>query len=326
MARFTAIALALLCTAPISTGRAAAAADRDVQPCAENGGTALQILGSGGPMHGQGRGSAAYVIWFKGRPSILVDIGGGTTTALARAGVASTRVDALLISHMHPDHVSDLPEFLWGEMVARRRRPLVIAGPEGAEGFLSLTNFLEKQFGASGSFPDMRGLLSGEEFPLKSITVETSPGQTHDVFAQSGLRVKAYAVPHGRAPALAYRIDGPDFSVVFGGDQTGLNSGFSAFATGADYLVLHVMLTPSATSHSLAKVVALPASLGQRAAEAKAKRVVLGHLMSAATTDDEAQLWSLSSMATVIEGVRSSYRGPILVASELECLDIPPRH
>ena len=83
--------------------------------CAARAGTALEILGSGGPMHREARGSAAYLLWHRGRPAAVVDMGGDTAMALARAGVDAGEIDTLLISHFHPDHVSGLPDFLWGE-------------------------------------------------------------------------------------------------------------------------------------------------------------------------------------------------------------------
>jgi hypothetical protein len=39
---------------------------------------ALQILGSGGPLNGGGRASTSYLIWLKGGPSIIVDMGEGS--------------------------------------------------------------------------------------------------------------------------------------------------------------------------------------------------------------------------------------------------------
>lgn len=168
--RFVAVALAVLCILPICTVRWAMAADPQPISCRR---------------------------W--GRPSILVDIGGGTTTALVRSGVEATQLDALLISHVHPDHVSDLPEFLWGEMVANRRRDFVIAGPAGANAFHSLDAFLKKQFGPGGAFPDMQALLNDDEFPLESIAIKTEKHRISRVFERNGLQVSAYPVPHGRA-------------------------------------------------------------------------------------------------------------------------------
>ena len=82
----------------------------------------LRVLGSGVPMHAEGRGGPAYAVWVAGRPSIVVDMGGDSAAALSRAGAAAASVDAILISHLHADHLSGLSDFLWGEMTAGRRR------------------------------------------------------------------------------------------------------------------------------------------------------------------------------------------------------------
>ena len=57
------------------------------------------------------------------------------------------------------------------------------------------------------------------------------------MFEDRGVRVSAIAVTHGRAiPALAYRFDTADGSVVFSGDTT-VNDDLIALAQGADILV-----------------------------------------------------------------------------------------
>jgi len=57
------------------------------------------------------------------------------------------------------------------------------------------------------------------------------------VFDDGVVQVNAVAVTHGRAaPALAYRFDTADGSVVFSGDTT-MNDDLIAFARGADILV-----------------------------------------------------------------------------------------
>ena len=57
------------------------------------------------------------------------------------------------------------------------------------------------------------------------------------MFDDDGVRVTAVAVTHGHAvPALAYRFDTPDGSVVFSGDTT-VNDDLIALADAADILV-----------------------------------------------------------------------------------------
>ena len=60
----------------------------------------------------------------------MVDAGGGTFTRFGESGARVADLRLIAISHLHPDHVSDLPALLWlGEQ--SRREPLRIVGPSG---------------------------------------------------------------------------------------------------------------------------------------------------------------------------------------------------
>src|SRR5690348_5091932 len=70
---------------------------------------AVQILGSGGPRLNPSRASSSYLLWLDGKARILIDMGGG---AHQRFGQSQGKLEDLWmvgISHLHPDHVSDLP-------------------------------------------------------------------------------------------------------------------------------------------------------------------------------------------------------------------------
>ena len=49
----------------------------------------------------------------------------------------------------------------------------------------------------------------------------------------------ALGIPHGNIPALAYRVQTRNVSIVFSTDQTGTNPRFIEFAQGANVLVMH---------------------------------------------------------------------------------------
>ena len=99
----------------IATGLLAAIlipAGASAQNC-EPDSVAVQILGSGGPRLDPFRTSTGYLLWVGDNPRMLVDMGGG---ALARFGQTRAKigeVSLLAVSHLHPDHISDLPAFLW---------------------------------------------------------------------------------------------------------------------------------------------------------------------------------------------------------------------
>ena len=99
------IAIGLLAAILIPAGVAA-------QNC-EPDSVAVQILGSGGPRINPFRSSTGYLLWVGDKARVLVDMGGG---ALGRFGQAQARISdlsLLAVSHLHPDHISDLPAFLW---------------------------------------------------------------------------------------------------------------------------------------------------------------------------------------------------------------------
>lgn len=289
--------------------------------CPRDGRTYLQVLGSGGPMHAEGRGGSAYALWLSGRAPIVVDMGGDTPTALARAGVVPASIEVLLLSHLHADHVSGVPDFLWGEMTAQRRLALVIAGPDGnGEDFPGLPEFLERLIGAGGAFPTLRGLQSAAPFPLQVLTLAAAHPTPQPVLEHDNIAITALSVPHGAAPALAYRLDGPRFSIVLGGDQSAVHPGFAEFARGVDVLVFHAMVTDRAKDHRLAGIVGVPERLGALARASGAKQIVLSHLMGQPGDSEQARLWSLSDIERVLESVEREYQGRVTLASDFVCI------
>src|SRR5262249_6316228 len=79
----------------------------------EPGSVAVQILGSCGPRINPFWSSTSYLLWVGDQARVLVDMGGG---ALGRFGQVQAKLSDLslvAVSHLHPDHISDLPAFLW---------------------------------------------------------------------------------------------------------------------------------------------------------------------------------------------------------------------
>jgi ribonuclease BN (tRNA processing enzyme) len=73
------------------------------------GDLSVMVLGSGGPIAtAEGRASAGYLIFTKGKPRILMDVGGGTYQRLAQSGTNIKDLDIILLSHLHADHTGDL--------------------------------------------------------------------------------------------------------------------------------------------------------------------------------------------------------------------------
>lgn len=86
----------------------------------------LHFLGTGaGSFKGTRRfPSSAFV------EGLLLDCGAGTTGRLHDAHLFD-RVEAILISHLHTDHVAGLPDFLLHTLITGRKRPLTVFSPPG---------------------------------------------------------------------------------------------------------------------------------------------------------------------------------------------------
>lgn len=95
----------------------------------------ITFLGTGAGNHQGSRRqpSGAFV------NGILLDCGAGTTARLQDADLFD-RVDGIVISHLHADHIAGLFDFLMHTVIAGRRRPLSIFSPPGLSPILAAAN------------------------------------------------------------------------------------------------------------------------------------------------------------------------------------------
>lgn len=266
---------------------------------------AVQLLGSGGPRINRDRASTGYLVWIGGQGKVLVDAGGGTFLRFGQAGGRLDDLSLIAISHLHPDHVSDLPALLWLSNLARKE-PLSIAGPSGGAVTPDFQTFLYRLFDhTAGAFPLLGGTLRGAGLgvPLDALSLSIANTEPLGVFEQSGIRVTALSVPHGNVPSFAYKVQTQNGTVVFGSDQTGTNPHFVTFAQGADVLVLHLMIGAEETS----PLHASPSVVGRVARDANARRLVLSHI-------------GQFDLEAAVAEVKKAYAGPVSVGADLECV------
>lgn len=95
----------------------------------------LTFLGTGaGNFQGERRHMCSAL--FEG---VLLDCGAGTTGRLYEAGLFD-RVDGVLISHLHSDHIAGLFDFLLHAFITGRKRPLTVLSPPGLSPILRAMN------------------------------------------------------------------------------------------------------------------------------------------------------------------------------------------
>jgi len=194
----------------------AAPSGASAQSCAP-GPVTVQILGSGGPYINPERASASYLLWAGGQAKMLVDMGGGAYLRFGQSRAKTSDLALVAISHLHPDHVSDLPAFLWlSHQLRMEPLPIVgpsagkgVAGPAGNDVAPDFPTFLARLFDEkNGAFQVMGGALGGKGngVRLNVSVVDVLKAEPSTVFEGQGLKVTALGIPHANMPALAYRV------------------------------------------------------------------------------------------------------------------------
>ena len=269
---------------------------------------AVQILGSGGPRINRDRASTSYVLWIGAQAKILVDMGGGAFLRFGQAQAKLSDLSLVAISHLHPDHVSDLPALLWLSHQARKE-PLPIAGPSGNDVAPSFSTFLTRLFDEkNGAFQVLGPTLgaapgkTGGGVRLDVGVIDVTKAEPSIVFDQQGVTVTALGIPHGNLPTLAYRVQTRDVSIVFSSDQTGTNQRFVEFAKGANVLVMHLAIAAGATS----PLHASPAVVGRVARDAGVGRLIVSHI-------------GQFDLDAAIAELKKFYTGPLTVGADLQC-------
>ena len=98
----------------------------------------VTLLGTGCPQVSPRRFGPASLVRAGGR-SFLVDCGSGVTQRLVEAGSSGAAIDALLLTHLHSDHLVDLYQLIVSGWHQGRERPQRIFGPPGTRTFAEAT-------------------------------------------------------------------------------------------------------------------------------------------------------------------------------------------
>lgn len=91
----------------------------------------VTLLGTGGPIPDPNRAGPATLV-STGVDHYLVDAGRGVLMRLAAAGLGAGQLTAVLLTHLHSDHFTDLGDVITSRWIMTfQPTPLVIAGPPG---------------------------------------------------------------------------------------------------------------------------------------------------------------------------------------------------
>lgn len=276
--------------------------------------TRLILLGTGGGPRPRTNRVASSQVILVNNSAYVVDCGDGVARQLAAVGVPLTQLRHILITHHHSDHNADYGNLILGAWTVGLEQRLDTWGPPPLEKITKL--FFEM------SAYDINIRVADEGKPPLVPLVrahELTDGGT--VFRDDNVTVTTAVVSHPPvAPALAYRFETPDRSIVISGD-TAPSDHLIQLARGADVLVHEAIYVPAIdrlaarvpnatrlkehilASHTTAE------DAGRVAQAAGVKLLVLSHLIPADDPSITDEMW--------IKAARVHFRGPVIVGKDL---------
>jgi ribonuclease BN (tRNA processing enzyme) len=223
-----------------------------------DGALELTILGSSSSSPRPGRACSGYLVQGAGS-SVLLDLGSGALANLRRT-LAADAVDAIVISHMHPDHFLDLIPLRYALRYGPRsnqRKPKLYMPPGGDAMLRKLATVLETE--------PHSDFLSVYDLDVYDPQAELRVGELRLRFAPTTHFIPAYAV----------RADCGDRSVTYSAD-TAPDARVAALARETDAFICEATLGPDG-SEDAPRGHMSAAEAGALAQRAAARHLLLTH-------------------------------------------------
>ena len=253
---------------------------------------AITLLGTGGPIPSPDRAGPATLI-STGDEHHLVDAGRGVLMRLAALGLGAPDLSAVLLTHLHSDHITDLNDVITSRWVMTLpptpSTPLTIVGPVGTRAVVDhIVASLEPDIGYRIAHHD------DLEAPPQVDVIEVSEGP---VELPGEVSVRCAPTDHKPVePSLGFRFDHDGVSVVAAGDTVPC-SGLDALCEGANALVHTVIRKDIIANVPLQRMQdtldyhSSPEEAAQTAARAGLDTLVLTHYVPPIPTGGDGADW-----------------------------------
>jgi ribonuclease Z len=193
----------------------------------------ITLLGTGSPLPDPHRAGPSTLVRSAGC-TLLVDCGRGVLMRLAAAGLFPPMLSALLVTHLHSDHLTDLNDVITTHWVmSPEPRSLPVFCPPGTPEVVDAT--------LAALAPDIGYRLAHHADLTWRPTVDVTEVAPDAGFNVGSAAVRVAATDHRPVePTVAYRVEDDGRSVVLGGDGVPC-SGLDELCAGADAYVQTVI-------------------------------------------------------------------------------------
>jgi len=171
----------------------------------------ITLLGTGSPVVDPNRAGPSTLVSTGGQ-TFLVDCGRGVLMRAAAAGVGAANLTALLLTHLHSDHITDLSDVITTRWVTTFvPTPLPIIGPPGTRAVVEAT--------LAALAPDISYRIAHHADITEPPSVQVHEYSAGQVWDSGGVRITVTPTDHRPVePTIAFRIEHHGASVVLAGD------------------------------------------------------------------------------------------------------------
>jgi ribonuclease Z len=295
----------------------------------------IVLLGTGAALPDPDRCHTSILLTLDNGRHFLIDCGHGATRQLMRIDVNPADVSHLLLTHLHHDHVCELPFFAISGWILGRAGTLDIRGPRG-------TRHLSSHLFEGGAFDvDIRARSA---YPLRRSNIEAIRPRVTEyeagvVLSDPDIRIIADRVEHippEISPCYGLRMEAEGKVVTFSGD-TAPCEGIERLAQDADLLIHECTFPEAFIEHRRRSQVGTfahtsPGDLGLLAVRSRVKQLVathIGHVDSsnpvlkrAAAKHLPVELMGPHQIEAFVKDIRRTYHGPLRIADDLTTIDL----
>jgi len=272
----------------------------------------ITLLGTGSPMIDPNRAGPSTLVR-SGNQIFLVDCGRGVLMRAAAAGVGAGNITALLLTHLHSDHITDLSDVITTRWISTLvPTPLPIIGPPGTKAVVEAT--------LAALAPDISYRIGHHADITEPPSIQVHEYTEGEVWNAGGVRITAAPTDHRPVePTLAFRIDTSDASAVLAGDTVPCAT-LDTLASGADALVHTVIradLIELMPAQRIRDILDYHSSVEQAAATATRAGVgtlVLTHYVPPLIPGQEDQWRALAAR---------EFSGPVEIGNDLLRVSLP---
>ena len=220
----------------------------------------ITVLGSGTAAPRLNRNMSGYLLEANNK-KIMFDSGAGTIKQLLKLKINLLDIDDIFYTHLHNDHINDLPAMIWSNNYGTlRKESLNLYGPKG---FKEYCNILIKKI----LKPERLNYNINIKEVRNNIMIEIPINGKNN----KRITIKSIKSKHSSS-SVSYRIEHNNKSIVYSGD-TDYSKEIIEISKNADLLILEC----SFPDNRKVKGHLTPSLCGKIATKANVKKLVLTH-------------------------------------------------